>query len=727
MLKYFLILFFSLALNKNVVCQRNVDKLNMDSLKKVLLIARGIERVNTMNLLSKRILYGRHDDKDIDTAERAIKEAIALSKELQYDKGMGSALLNQAIFISFIRYTSTNYNTVLSIVQTALPLLKQSGDLHLVANCYAVTGSCYHNLGENNRAITYYDSGIHLFQQIRDTGASVWQIIDKAHSYSDLSNYSASYKTFHEAQQLIAPTDTSLLNYTYGQLAQLFVYANLPELAIEYMNKVRAFFPDTAPVNWGKMPWPVPWVLRVGGEAYLQLHQIDSALKIASCINISFKDQDPPDNLFYGHLYAAMGQYEKAVIYFSHGYSVSQSNSYEIGHALHANGLASSYFNLKNFPQAIYYANEAIKISKQRHFLAEEKNANGILGNIYAAKKDYAKAYYHNQLYKSLNDSLAPEEYKRRLSLIQVRDQLEIQKKEAQLLSNQNQISQQQIKIQESSLKRRSLLLYIFISALLLMGLMVILVNRNVKLKRRKTELLQLMEQVNAQQKLTELEKEKNNLEMQALRAQMNPHFIFNCLSSINRFILINKVDEASDYLTKFSRLIRMALHNSEKSLITLDSELEALRLYLDLERLRFKNAFNYSITFINTIDVNTVYIPPMLIQPFVENAIWHGLMHKKGIGCLDIQLSAADKTLTCAIVDNGIGRNMAASLNSRSAEKNKSMGVEITAGRLALLNKSKNEEGVFNIEDLFDDDGNGCGTRVILKMPYRDLTEVVA
>lgn len=93
---------------------------------------------------------------------------------------------------------------------------------------------------------------------------------------------------------------------------------------------------------------------------------------------------------------------------------------------------------------------------------------------------------------------------------------------------------------------------------------------------------------------------------------------------------------------------------------------------------------------------------------------------------CWEIQLCAADKTLTCIIIDNGIGRNMAASFNSRSAEKNKSMGVNITAGRLALLNKSKNEAAVFNIEDLLDEEGKGCGTKVILSIPYKDLTEVV-
>jgi LytS/YehU family sensor histidine kinase len=178
------------------------------------------------------------------------------------------------------------------------------------------------------------------------------------------------------------------------------------------------------------------------------------------------------------------------------------------------------------------------------------------------------------------------------------------------------------------------------------------------------------LQQLQSKKNSIEFQQQATELEMQALRAQMNPHFIFNCLSSINRFILINKTEEASDYLTKFSRLIRMALINSEKPLITLESELEALRLYLDLERLRFKNAFNYSITFINTIDINAVYIPPMLIQPFAENAIWHGLMHKKGIGCLEIQLRATGKKLTCAVIDNGIGRNMAATFNSRSAEK---------------------------------------------------------
>jgi LytS/YehU family sensor histidine kinase len=135
-----------------------------------------------------------------------------------------------------------------------------------------------------------------------------------------------------------------------------------------------------------------------------------------------------------------------------------------------------------------------------------------------------------------------------------------------------------------------------------------------------------------------------NELEMQALRSQMNPHFIFNCLSSINRFILKNKTEEASDYLTKFSRLVRMVLNNSRQELIALEDELETLRLYLDMEQLRFKNAFDYYINCVNEITADNIFIPPLILQPFAENAIWHGLMHKHGQGHLEIKLVLTKK-----------------------------------------------------------------------------------
>jgi sensor histidine kinase YesM len=203
----------------------------------------------------------------------------------------------------------------------------------------------------------------------------------------------------------------------------------------------------------------------------------------------------------------------------------------------------------------------------------------------------------------------------------------------------------------------------------------------------------------------------------------MNPHFIFNCLSSINKFILKNDTDTASDYLTRFSRLIRQTLTNSQLSLIPLSDEIEMLRLYLDMERLRFSETFNYNIIYENTIEPETIYIPPMLLQPFCENAIWHGLMHKEGQGRLDIMMSIQNGELQCIITDNGIGREKAAELKGKTGAKQKSFGLKITTERLALFNDEKTIPSFYRTEDVLDEDKNVVGTRVILNIKFKNTT----
>jgi ligand-binding sensor domain-containing protein len=234
------------------------------------------------------------------------------------------------------------------------------------------------------------------------------------------------------------------------------------------------------------------------------------------------------------------------------------------------------------------------------------------------------------------------------------------------------------------------------------------------------------LERSEKEKQLANLRHKTGELEMQALRAQMNPHFIFNCLSSINHFILKNESEMASDYLTKFSRLIRMVLNNSKNPLINLEEELEMLRLYLDLEKLRFNNSFDYSINFYNHFDIFSIFIPPLLLQPFAENAIWHGLMNKKGQGILEFAFELNNSLLNCYITDNGIGRKKAETLKSKSAEKQKSMGMQITAERLALFNND-NEQTIFNIEDMVDAEGQPAGTRVILKIRYKETMEKIS
>src|SRR5437762_4352559 len=207
-------------------------------------------------------------------------------------------------------------------------------------------------------------------------------------------------------------------------------------------------------------------------------------------------------------------------------------------------------------------------------------------------------------------------------------------------------------------------------------------------------------------------------MEMQALRAQMNPHFIFNSLNSINRFILQNNRAQASEYLTKFSKLVRMILQNSQASLISLESELEALGLYLEMESLRFDYHFSYKISVPKDLDIEVLKVPPLILQPYAENAIWHGLMHKEDKGQLDIEVSQEGGYLYFKVSDDGVGRKQSAALASKSATKHKSMGLRITADRIAMMQRSNGTESPVTINDLVNADGSAAGTEVIIKIP---------
>lgn len=219
-------------------------------------------------------------------------------------------------------------------------------------------------------------------------------------------------------------------------------------------------------------------------------------------------------------------------------------------------------------------------------------------------------------------------------------------------------------------------------------------------------------------QKTAELQQQTLVLEMQALRAQMNPHFIFNSLNAINRFILQNDKKQASEYLTKFSRLVRMILENSKETSISLESELESLNLYLELESLRFQDRFRYKISVPKELLESEVQVPPLIIQPFAENAIWHGLMHKPETGVLDIEISSEKDQLCIRITDDGIGRQQSKLLESKSVMLHKSMGQQITLDRIALLGNRDGVKSSIRINDLTGTNGKGAGTEVIIEMP---------
>lgn len=215
------------------------------------------------------------------------------------------------------------------------------------------------------------------------------------------------------------------------------------------------------------------------------------------------------------------------------------------------------------------------------------------------------------------------------------------------------------------------------------------------------------------------VEKKMSDLELKALRAQMNPHFIFNSLNSIQNFVINNDIDSAIRYQSKFARLIRNILENSKKSQIPLDEELSSLEIYLELESLRFENKFNYKIEIDDDIYPEDTEIPPMLIQPYVENAIWHGLMHKQSKGLIKIKIHKKGDIILCVVEDDGVGRQRALELESKNKTTKKSMGMSITKERLEIINSGRNSSLNVDIEDLKNEAGEPAGTRVNIFIPF--------
>lgn len=246
----------------------------------------------------------------------------------------------------------------------------------------------------------------------------------------------------------------------------------------------------------------------------------------------------------------------------------------------------------------------------------------------------------------------------------------------------------------------------------ILLGFMILIISTSTIIYR----ILHIKKREREKARLTRL---LNDLELTALKAQMNPHFIFNSLGSIQNLINSDKKEEANVYLSKFARLLRMTLDHSDKREISLADEIAMLKLYLSLEALRFSNKFEYKIQPNTSINLFETKIPPMLLQPFLENAIKHGLLPKKSDALLIIEFSKLpNNMLHCLVRDNGIGRVQREKLKEKSQMGHISKGIKITKNRLELLNQIRNHPTEIRITDLYHENGQAAGTQVEILIP---------
>ncbi len=217
------------------------------------------------------------------------------------------------------------------------------------------------------------------------------------------------------------------------------------------------------------------------------------------------------------------------------------------------------------------------------------------------------------------------------------------------------------------------------------------------------------------QQLLAEQQNELNASKLTAIRSQMNPHFIFNALNSIQSLVLKGDVDNSYTYITKFANLVRRTLNYSDKEFIDFSEEMKLIELYLTLEQLRFKEDFEFTI---NMNGIEDVMIPPMLIQPFIENALLHGLLHRSGPKRIRLDFELTD-VLTCTITDNGVGRAKAKAIKERQRSEHESFSVNAISSRFEILERYYEGKLGFDYEDLMEN-GEATGTRVTLRIPVK-------
>jgi tetratricopeptide (TPR) repeat protein len=347
------------------------------------------------------------------------------------------------------------------------------------------------------------------------------------------------------------------------------------------------------------------------------------------------------------------------------------------------------YVENKLYNEAEKYLEKSLELAIKNSALTVIKDNHLYFSKLYEQTGEPSKAYEHYKLYVASKDSILNEKNEKTLSELQIK--YETEKREAENKSLEEQNKNQALQIINS----QYLIFGLGGLIVLVIGIGVLLIRQN-RLKSQKQAVL---------------------LEQKLLRMQMNPHFIFNSLASIESFIYEHQPKEAGMYLSQFSRLIRLILENSTTEYITLDKEIETLDFYLKLQKLRLNDALDYTIEVDKAIIPDRVELPPMLTQPFIENAIEHGFRGITQTGRIDILFKLKEKKLEIQITDNGIGIVQAQQQKDLN-KLHKSMAMQITQERLKFLNKSKRQKLDFSVTEVLNEKQESTGTRVVFSIP---------
>jgi len=499
--------------------------------------------------------------------------------------------------------------------------------------------------------------------------------------FSQEGNYNESLDNYQNGLKLYQKIDQkNSISKSYNNIGIVYKSRSNNAKALEYFKKALKIQEEI-----GEQTMPV--TLTNIGVIYFESNNLPQAFSYYTKAEKLFQTIENTRGLallqnYWGDYYTKTKATDKAETHYKQALDLFESMQNKFGASLALYNLGTLYFEQKNYEKAIPLATKSLAYAQEIGVLDQTYHSEKLVSDIYGAQNQPALSLQHYKNYIIARDSLNNMESTKKFDRAEM--DFEFQKKEALF--------------QEKNKREHLLLIFSIIGTLLFIGLIFVLINRH-QVKRRLT-----------------LQKEVAEYEQKALHLQMNPHFVFNCLGSISSFIVQNGTDSALKYLSKFSKLMRLTLEYSKDALIPIDKEIESLQNYLELEQLRFHDKFDFKIQSSENIEFN-MGLPPLLIQPFVENAILHGLVPKEGNGRIVVDFDVENDQLVCTIWDNGIGITKSAAIKENSMKAHKSMALEITKKRLEIMEATISKSAQIEIKEL-QVDNEVTGTKVTLRLP---------
>lgn len=667
------------------------QKHEIDSLKQLL---RNYKKTDTTKFLLYYDISRAYDDEDDKLSLKYSDSALYIAPKLE-NKNKWLAKVFYRKGQNYYQYF--HYKESLDSYQKAIHFaLKGKKTDELLGRIYHNTGLIYQYNDEYKKALGYHQKAFELFVKIKNEKLGLTALNSVGACYTNLNDYKKALNCYFQVLKIAeTQNNESEMGLASGNIGLVFKRIGNFEKAYAYFEKAIAIYSKINDMR------NLINTYQSYGTAKDSNNDQKGAIKLYEK-GLRLATKPEYDNLKYdlinglGVAYLAQKNYEKAIdflkqslVYYRENenkrkLSITNLHYSEVlteapDEILKKNNInPSEKYNL-----AISLLKENVKIDEKLEIPESLMYDKELLAKIYEKKGDYKNALHEFKDFQRLKDSLAFSENRE-----------EAIKKEMQYNADKKET------LAKAEIGKQKVIR----NAIVTVSLIVLIAGVFLFLGFRKRQ------KIKAEQKEILLKAEISETEMKALRAQMNPHFIFNALNSIADYINKNDARSADYYLGKFAKLMRGILENSEEKEISLSEELKMLEFYMDLESLRFKNKFNYEVKIADDINPENTLIPPMILQPFVENSILHGLAKKENDGKITIHIDKTEDLLKCTIEDNGIGRK------NPNENLNKSYGVKLTRERIALFDKSKNSDSGVFYTDL------ETGTRVELRLPLEEI-----